>query len=156
MASIIESGFGAHPWIGSQVGPITGWPFLQSLLHFCPWISFKQEQFWVKSLKVGWWPLAFTGGPIYWRWPLQVPFLHCWAFWLRSSPLSPGRLSHPKSLEEVPLIPHPPQLHISIHSPGPLGCSPVSLHTRFCPSFTYHSPLLPSLPLSTEIILSPF
>ena len=37
----------------SKVGPATGWPFLQSLLHFCPCISFRQEQFWVKNFKDG-------------------------------------------------------------------------------------------------------
>ena len=30
-------------WI--KGGLVTGWPFLQSLLHFCPCISFRQEQF---------------------------------------------------------------------------------------------------------------
>ena len=30
----IVSGIGACPWDRSQTGPVTGWPFLQSLLHF--------------------------------------------------------------------------------------------------------------------------
>ena len=38
-------------WISSQ--PVTGQPFLQSLLHFCPCISFRQEQFWVKIFEDG-------------------------------------------------------------------------------------------------------
>jgi hypothetical protein len=33
MASVIVSGFGIHPWDGSQVGLVTGQPFLQSLLY---------------------------------------------------------------------------------------------------------------------------
>ena len=32
---------------------VTGWPFLQSLLHFCSYISFRQEQFWVKYFEDG-------------------------------------------------------------------------------------------------------
>jgi hypothetical protein len=27
---------------------------------------------------------------IYWKWSLRIPYLHCWAFQLRSIPLSPG------------------------------------------------------------------
>jgi hypothetical protein len=67
----------------------------------------------------------------YWtQWSLQVPYLNCWVFLLRSSALSPGSLPHPGSL----VLPKSPpildlwQLHISIHSPGPLGISPVSPH----------------------------
>jgi hypothetical protein len=60
------------------------------LLQFCPCISFRQEQFWVKKFEIG----AMS---IYWRWSLQVPFPHCWAFWLMPSPLGPGSLPHPNS-----------------------------------------------------------
>ena len=42
---------GACLWDGSQVGPVTGWLFLQDLLHFYPCISVRQEP---KILKVGW------------------------------------------------------------------------------------------------------
>jgi hypothetical protein len=34
MASVIVSEFGACGWHKSQVGTVTGWPFLQALLHF--------------------------------------------------------------------------------------------------------------------------
>jgi hypothetical protein len=34
----------------------------------------------------------------YWRWTLQVLFLHAWAFHLRFLPLSPEHLSPPWSL----------------------------------------------------------
>jgi len=40
MASVIVSGFGAYAWDRSQVRPVTGQPFLSSLLHFLPCISF--------------------------------------------------------------------------------------------------------------------
>ena len=33
MASIIASGFSACTWDGSQIGPVSGWSYLQSLLH---------------------------------------------------------------------------------------------------------------------------
>lgn len=40
---------------------VSGWPFLQPLLHFCSCISFRQGQFWVKFL-MGRWPHPTTGG----------------------------------------------------------------------------------------------
>jgi hypothetical protein len=65
MDSVIVSGFSVHAWDGSQDGPITGWPFFQSLLHFCPCISFRQEWFWVKNSEDGWLVPASTEGPVY-------------------------------------------------------------------------------------------
>ena len=53
------------PWDDSQIRLVTGWPFLQSLFHFCPDISFRQEQFWIKFFKVCMWPHSYTGGPFY-------------------------------------------------------------------------------------------
>jgi hypothetical protein len=44
------------------------WPFLKSLLHFCPWISFRLEHFWVKILKVGGWPHPSARGPCLSTW----------------------------------------------------------------------------------------
>jgi hypothetical protein len=35
LASTIESEFGDCIWDGSPGGAVSGWPFLQSLLHFC-------------------------------------------------------------------------------------------------------------------------
>ena len=56
----------------TQVGPVTGWPFLQSLLHFCPCCSFRQEQFWVKNfegrlvtLSLHWGACLSTGGGLF-------------------------------------------------------------------------------------------
>jgi hypothetical protein len=40
---------GSFSWDESQVGLVNGQPFIQSLLHFCTCISFRQEQFGVKS-----------------------------------------------------------------------------------------------------------
>jgi hypothetical protein len=53
IAKVIVSGLGASPWDGSQVGLVTGPPFPQSLLKFCPCSSFWQVQFWVWMLAVG-------------------------------------------------------------------------------------------------------
>ena len=72
-----------------------------------------------------------------WRSSLQVPSPHCWSFQLISSPLRPGSLSHPWCLRFSSGSPLPNThthththtttlLHISIHSPGPLGFSPLS------------------------------
>jgi hypothetical protein len=65
MVSTIVLGFDVYAWNGSQVEVISGWPFLESLLHFCPCISFRQEQFWVKFFEVGEWPHPSTGGHAY-------------------------------------------------------------------------------------------
>lgn len=45
--SILVSGLGVSPWDGSQFGLVTGPPFPQCLLHFCPCSSFRLGQFWV-------------------------------------------------------------------------------------------------------------
>ena len=45
ITTVIVSGLGASPWDGSWVGPVTGLSFTQSFIHFCPWNSFRQEQF---------------------------------------------------------------------------------------------------------------
>ena len=90
-----------------------------------------------KNLKEGRW--SYSSGPCL---SFQVPSPNCSPFWLRSTLLSPGSLSHPRSLRlsrgclcvgpaRPPPRQDPPtslQLHISIHSPGPLGFSPVSPH----------------------------
>ena len=54
MAPVIVSGFGAYVWDESQVELVAGWPFLQSLLHVCLCICFRQEQSWVRNFKGRW------------------------------------------------------------------------------------------------------
>ena len=44
-------GFDICVWGKSHVVVISAWPFLQSLLQFCPCISFRQEQSWDKILR---------------------------------------------------------------------------------------------------------
>lgn len=52
--SIINSvGADSPPWHGSQVGPVIGWPFPQSLLHPYPWASCRQGEFWVEGFMGG-------------------------------------------------------------------------------------------------------
>ena len=62
--AMLGSCLGAHPSIsdndrpgaspsGSPVGLVTEPPFPQSLLHFCPYSSFRQEQFWVRVFDCG-------------------------------------------------------------------------------------------------------
>ena len=61
LASAIVSGFGVCTWAVSQVGTVSGWLFLQSLLHFCPCITLRLDQFWVKNFEIGGWPCPLTG-----------------------------------------------------------------------------------------------
>ena len=52
---------GMDPKLGLSL--VTGCPFFQSLLHFCPCISFRQEQFWVKIFEDGWLGPSLNWGP---------------------------------------------------------------------------------------------
>ena len=106
-----------------------------------------------KILKVGWWLHPSTEGRA-WSLSLLVPSLHYWAFLQRSSPLSPGSLSHTRYLVLSRGSTELLQLHISIHSTHPLGFSPVFSYTgffpHFCPSPSHQ---IPSFLLPPVIIL---
>jgi hypothetical protein len=115
MASAIVLEFGVCSWDGSQVGVVSGWLFLQSLLHFCPCISFRQARFWVNFLR-------WVGGTIpqleaLSMWSLQDSSPHCWAFQLRAFSLGPGSLPHHwcVGLSRGSPILHPTVIHIFIH-----------------------------------------
>jgi hypothetical protein len=71
---------------------VSGWPFLHSLLHFCPCISFRQEHFWVK-IKKGRYPIPQPWAmPNLWMWSLEVFSPLCWVFQLMTPPLDPRYL----------------------------------------------------------------
>ena len=139
---------------------LDGFPSV-SAPFFCPCVSFRQEQFWVKIFEIGGWPHSSTGGHVY---LLEV---------VSSNSISQllDILSNviPIGFWE-PLIPDiwgflviPPGpcftvLHVSIHSSGSLNLSPVSSHIWSCPLSPPH-PLShpgPSLPLPPMIILFHF
>ena len=64
----------------------------------------------------------------YWRWTLQVPSPHCWAFHLKSLTLSPESFSPSKSLVHSTVSPHlPPPKIAYFHS----FCRPSGLHSCF-------------------------
>jgi hypothetical protein len=69
MATVIVSGFVVCRWDCSLGGAVSGWSFLQSCFTFCPCISFRQEQFWVKIVEMGGWPHPSKGGCAY---PLDI------------------------------------------------------------------------------------
>jgi hypothetical protein len=122
------SGIGVCPLDGSQVGwLLVGHSFLQFLLCLCPYISFSQNTFWVKS---------FVGGLVslflYWRscLSIQIPCPHSWASWLRLPVLTPGSLLYPMSQGLPRNSPLPQQLQSSIHSPSLLVLSSVSSHLK--------------------------
>lgn len=101
IASVRVSGLGSTPWARSQSGLDTGPSFPQSLHYFCPCMSFR----WRKDmpgkaiLDQSFWLLDGNPFPpldtlsFSWRWTLQVPSPHCWAFYLYSLPFSPFCLS---------------------------------------------------------------
>jgi hypothetical protein len=64
LESAIVSRFGVCIWDGSPGGVVSGWPFLQSLLHSFPYISFRQEQFWVNIFEMGGLPHPSTGDSV--------------------------------------------------------------------------------------------
>lgn len=62
--SIVNSVQGwLSPMGGSQVGPVIGWPFPQSLLHPYPYILVGRTDFESKVLQVGWCGPFSTGSP---------------------------------------------------------------------------------------------
>jgi hypothetical protein len=71
--------YSVKTWDGFKAGPVIGWPFLHSLLHLCPCISFRQGKFWVESFVSELVFLSIHWGVLlgYRRWPLQVPCPHC-------------------------------------------------------------------------------
>jgi hypothetical protein len=89
LASAIESGFSGCIWDGSPGETVLEWPF-HRCSTLCPCISFREEQFWVKSFEMSMWPHPSTGGmPNLWIWSLQVLAPLCWVFQLMSSLFSP-------------------------------------------------------------------
>ena len=79
--SLIVSVVSSFSWGVSQVGPVIGCLFPQSLLHLYSCISYKQGKFWSKVF-CGWVSIPFSSLevlPGYRRWPLQVPYpTHLW------------------------------------------------------------------------------
>jgi hypothetical protein len=51
--SLIVSGIGALPWNRSLAGLVIAWPFHHSQIHLCPYISYRQDKFWVESFMGG-------------------------------------------------------------------------------------------------------
>ena len=100
----------------------------------------NRKHFGSNMLCVGWCPYSSTGVPVplldisakvtCQRRSFQVPCPHFQTSGLRSPALTSGNLPQPglwDFLEILPHTPQPQQLQISIHSPGLLGLSPVSL-----------------------------
>jgi hypothetical protein len=83
----LRNSFGTSPWAGSHFRPGPESPFPQAFLHFFPAILSDRKNYGSK-----YW--LWDGSPIpsldalsfYWRWTLQVPSPHCWAFHPRSLP----------------------------------------------------------------------
>ena len=143
------SGIGTYPWDGFWVGPVIGWPFLQSLLYPC--ISFRQDKLCVKSfvgrlvsLSLHWGPCCTTVRHL----GKGHPHGHL------ETPSIPG-------LWDFLVIPHSPQLLAAadFHSfSWPSGPFPSLLHTcsylPITPPPSLSHPLA-SLPLPPMIILFP-
>ena len=166
IASVIVSGLGVLPWVGSQVGPVSGPPFPQSLLHFSPCNYFRQEQFFVRNFDCD----LVTVFPL----KVLVDLLEVdssssqhWAFWLKSSPVSPKSDLPPGSLVLSRGSNHlalPTASHFHLF-PWPSGflfclpyiwsCSPATLHSH--PHLSFPLPLvIDSFPLLNGIEASIF
>ena len=107
-------------------------------------ISFRWGQLWVRSFVGGLVGVPIPPLGVCPVWLLEVVFSGSVSLLLdilaKIVHLSPERLSHPRSLglPRDSSHPFPQQLHISIHSPGPLGLSP---HTgSWPPIFPFPSP----------------
>jgi hypothetical protein len=63
--SLIVSGISVWLWDGSQVGPVIGWSFAQSLLSPVPAFLTVRINFGWKVLWVGWFLYHSTGVPVW-------------------------------------------------------------------------------------------
>jgi hypothetical protein len=87
-------------WIASGAGPWMDF-LLVAAPFFLPVFPLDRNNSGLKKLEDGWVAPASTGGGgmcIYWRLSLQGLSPDDLAFWLRSPPLSPWIVLHPKSL----------------------------------------------------------
>lgn len=112
---------------GSHGGAVSGQPFLQLPLHFCPWISIRQGQFWVKIFQMSEQPHSSTRGHTY---VLEVVssgsislLLDILANVFLTGSWEPLISLASRTFQWFPKFPNPPLLLIFIHSPGPLDFS---------------------------------
>jgi len=149
-------GLGASPWARSYIGPVAGPSIPQPLLHFPPYISFRQEELCVRALTAGYQHhLSLDALSFCWRWYQQVPSPHCRAFYLGSPSLSPEGLSLPKSLvhSSVSFQPLSSQgylflFFLLVFRASVLFPHPIPDHVPLSPhphSLSLHSPSLPPL-----------
>ena len=133
-----------------------GWvffsPFPSLCSTFCPCISFRQEQFWIKILEMSGWPPSFNQGPCptsgYGLYRFSLPFgghfSYCHPCWVLKASCLPGIWN---SLVVTPSSPTP-LLHMSTQFPNPLYfsllCSHIWSGTPFFspPSFSQVSPFI--------------
>jgi hypothetical protein len=123
---------------------------------FCPCISFRQEQFWIKNFEgqlvttsLHWGPCLSTGGGLF---SFHLPTVG--QFWLRSPPLSSGSLPQAKFLGLSRSSPKPSPLLLHISWPSRL-LSYLPPYLVLPPSLLLSYPG-PSLPLPPMITLFPF
>lgn len=144
-ASLIVSEIGACAWDGHQDQPVISWSFLQSLVHLCSCIYFRENQFRLRFFESFGSILNHQLGvrPGYGRQPFQVPCPHFQASQLKSPIMTPGSLtrSNVSGVSQIFHLPsHSWQLKISINFPGLLGLSPVSLPADPASIFSSSSP----------------
>ena len=138
---LIVSWIGACPWDGSQVRLVTGWPFLQSLLQFCPCISFRQEKFCIKNFEGVLMEslhdhmfLSLHGVPSKnWRSSFQVKSTPLLGISVNAASMSHRSLSHSRALGFSRSLLLPPTYIITVAVfypfPCPLAFSPFAHYT---------------------------
>jgi hypothetical protein len=107
-----------------QVGEVPGWPFLQSLLHFCPFLSFGREHSWVKSFEMGAWSHPSTGDCAYLLEEVSTGSVSPSLF-ISAKVMEPLTFLVSGTLQWLSPVPHLPLLHNFIQFPNPLYPSPV-------------------------------
>ena len=141
---------------GSQVGPVIGWPFPHFLFH-CPFISSRQDKFWIESILGELVSLSLPSGPpstprlqevaasgsISSLLGVSAKFspIHFWeppydSFWhILQVPTIPNpcllTISNSFSWHSVPLSCLSIHLIINIQFPSPQPLSPIYLPTRY-------------------------
>ena len=140
--------------------PVAEWTVFQSLFHFCPCITFRQEKFCVKNVKSCWYSITSLGALIIcWIFRFYLPtvghFDQGHPSWILVTSHIPGL----RDFLEYPLR-HPPPVAAYFHS---LNCLSLLLSSLFPipdPPLLSSIPSLfnpgSSFPLPPVIILFPF
>jgi hypothetical protein len=130
----------------TQVGQSQDGLSFSVCVTFCPCLSFGQEQFWVKILRLVGDPITPWGTvPIYWKWSLEYLSPLYWVFWLKSFHWVLGTSCFPGISDFIVVTLRSPSLTATYFYPNPWP---------FCTSLLPLPMADPAIPFSPLPVLS--